>query len=158
MSSYGFMVYSALTNTATLTWGNQGTVAGFFKHLLRQEYGTFSLAKGGRETASFSKAIVTHVCLYIACSFLALLFVCVIFFLNVLMVLCVHGKLLLIRMIAFLLPPSRGALARSYAHEHGRADRVPILPAAVGWERGVPLHHRSHHSLLRHSTSLVRSH
>lgn len=60
MLPYSFMVYSAIANTATLTWGDQSTYEGFFKHLLRQEYGTFSLAKGGRETASFSKALETH--------------------------------------------------------------------------------------------------
>ena len=60
MLPYAFMVYSALTNTATLTWGDQSTVEGFLKHLLRKEYGTFSLAKGGRETASFTTALQTH--------------------------------------------------------------------------------------------------
>ena len=69
-----------MTNRATLTWGDQRTVWGFFKHLLRVEYGTFDLvapacpslagghaltpppqAKGGRETASFMLAVQTHV-------------------------------------------------------------------------------------------------
>ena len=57
LAPYAFMVWSASTNTAKLTWGDQSTIQGFLKHLLRQEYGTFSLAKGGRETASFWLAL-----------------------------------------------------------------------------------------------------
>eukprot|EP00041_Stephanoeca_diplocostata_P028814 m.833253 g.833253 ORF g.833253 m.833253 type:complete len:339 (+) comp23442_c0_seq5:451-1467(+) len=44
----------------TCRWGDQRSVEGFLKHVLRQEYGTFSLAKGGRDTASFELAVQTH--------------------------------------------------------------------------------------------------
>lgn len=57
MAPYGYCVWSATVNTSPLTWGDQSTMPGFMKHLLRQEYGTFSLAKGGRETASFWLAL-----------------------------------------------------------------------------------------------------
>eukprot|EP00039_Didymoeca_costata_P011170 m.155089 g.155089 ORF g.155089 m.155089 type:complete len:707 (-) comp15087_c0_seq2:60-2180(-) len=60
LSPYAFSVWSAVKNEAVLTWGDQSNIRGFFKHLLREEYGTFSLAKGGRETASFTLAMSTH--------------------------------------------------------------------------------------------------
>ena len=57
LSPYIFTYLSALRNTASLTWGDQRTLPGFWKHLSREEYGTFDLAKGNRESASFWRAI-----------------------------------------------------------------------------------------------------
>ncbi|KAM8921271.1 protein O-mannosyl-transferase TMEM260 [Pelodytes ibericus] len=42
---YVYLVASSFFNQARWTWGDQTTVQGFLTHLLREEYGTFSLAK-----------------------------------------------------------------------------------------------------------------
>eukprot|EP00040_Diaphanoeca_grandis_P019148 m.100896 g.100896 ORF g.100896 m.100896 type:complete len:653 (+) comp27284_c0_seq1:96-2054(+) len=60
LSPYLFTYISAVRNQATMTWGDQRTLRGFWKHLSREEYGTFSLAKGDRESASFTRAIQMH--------------------------------------------------------------------------------------------------
>ncbi len=54
------MPWSALRNEANLTWGDQRTLAGFLKHILREEYGTFALAKGDRSTSNFWLGIWVH--------------------------------------------------------------------------------------------------
>lgn len=57
---YAYVPWSAHRNIAPLTWGDQRTLSGFFIHLLRREYGTFDLAKGGREAVSFWRAVQAH--------------------------------------------------------------------------------------------------
>ncbi|XP_053373976.1 transmembrane protein 260-like [Mercenaria mercenaria] len=42
---YIYLPVSSWLLSARYTWGNQANLEGFLKHLLRQEYGTFSLAK-----------------------------------------------------------------------------------------------------------------
>ncbi|XP_053331401.1 transmembrane protein 260 [Spea bombifrons] len=42
---YFYLIVSSRINQARWTWGDQTTIQGFFTHLLREEYGTFSLAK-----------------------------------------------------------------------------------------------------------------
>ncbi|XP_060557049.1 protein O-mannosyl-transferase TMEM260-like isoform X2 [Ruditapes philippinarum] len=44
---YIYLPLSSWFHSARYTWGNQSSIEGFMKHLLRQEYGTFSLAKEG---------------------------------------------------------------------------------------------------------------
>jgi hypothetical protein len=60
LAPYLYIPWSSLRNTAPLTWGDQRSLSGFATHLLRKEYGTFDLAKGGRETASFWRAVEAH--------------------------------------------------------------------------------------------------
>ncbi|KAM3920156.1 protein O-mannosyl-transferase TMEM260 [Leptodactylus fuscus] len=59
---YSYLIVSSYFNQARWTWGDQTTVQGLLTHLLREEYGTFSLAKseagsGMGETLMFQ---VTH--------------------------------------------------------------------------------------------------
>ncbi|XP_075699427.1 protein O-mannosyl-transferase TMEM260 isoform X2 [Rhinoderma darwinii] len=42
---YSYLIVSSHFNQAQWTWGDQTSVQGFLTHLLREEYGTFSLAK-----------------------------------------------------------------------------------------------------------------
>ncbi|XP_040268705.1 transmembrane protein 260 isoform X2 [Bufo bufo] len=42
---YSYLIVSSYFNQARWTWGDQTTVQGLLTHLLREEYGTFSLAK-----------------------------------------------------------------------------------------------------------------
>ncbi|XP_063804045.1 protein O-mannosyl-transferase TMEM260 isoform X2 [Pseudophryne corroboree] len=42
---YSYLIISSYLNHARWTWGDQTTFQGFLTHLLREEYGTFSLAK-----------------------------------------------------------------------------------------------------------------
>ncbi|KAM4013903.1 protein O-mannosyl-transferase TMEM260 isoform 2-T2 [Anomaloglossus baeobatrachus] len=42
---YSYLIISSFFNRARWTWGDQTTIQGLLTHLLREEYGTFSLAK-----------------------------------------------------------------------------------------------------------------
>ncbi|XP_063295510.1 protein O-mannosyl-transferase TMEM260 [Pelobates fuscus] len=42
---YFYLIASSICSRARWTWGDQTTIQGFLTHLLREEYGTFSLAK-----------------------------------------------------------------------------------------------------------------
>ncbi|CAC5390689.1 Transmembrane protein 260 [Mytilus coruscus] len=44
---YIYLPLSSYYNQARWTWGDQRTISGFLKHLLRKEYGTFDLGKDG---------------------------------------------------------------------------------------------------------------
>nr|XP_035964882.1 transmembrane protein 260 isoform X3 [Halichoerus grypus] len=57
---YVYLPISSYLNQARWTWGDQTTLLGFLTHLLREEYGTFSLAK--YETgSSMSKILLSQV-------------------------------------------------------------------------------------------------
>nr|XP_045756886.1 transmembrane protein 260 isoform X5 [Mirounga angustirostris] len=57
---YVYLPVSSYLNQARWTWGDQTTLLGFLTHLLRAEYGTFSLAKS--ETgSSMSKILLSQV-------------------------------------------------------------------------------------------------
>ncbi|XP_025725759.1 protein O-mannosyl-transferase TMEM260 isoform X2 [Callorhinus ursinus] len=57
---YVYLPISSYLNQARWTWGDQTTLLGFLTHLLREEYGTFSLAKS--ETgSSMSKILLSQV-------------------------------------------------------------------------------------------------
>ncbi|XP_027426246.1 transmembrane protein 260 isoform X2 [Zalophus californianus] len=57
---YVYLPISSYLNQARWTWGDQTTFLGFLTHLLREEYGTFSLAKS--ETgSSMSKILLSQV-------------------------------------------------------------------------------------------------
>ena len=43
---YLYLPFSSWMNIARWTWGDQTTLTGFVKHLLRREYGTFDLVGG----------------------------------------------------------------------------------------------------------------
>uniref|UniRef100_A0A6I8SSY6 Transmembrane protein 260 n=1 Tax=Xenopus tropicalis TaxID=8364 RepID=A0A6I8SSY6_XENTR len=45
LSPYLYLIVSSYLNRARWTWGDQTTVQGIITHILREEYGTFSLAK-----------------------------------------------------------------------------------------------------------------
>lgn len=45
---YIYLPLSAYYNQARWTWGDQRTISGVYKHLLRTEYGTFDLGKDGQ--------------------------------------------------------------------------------------------------------------
>ncbi|XP_053553306.1 transmembrane protein 260 [Bombina bombina] len=48
---YFYLIASSFLNRARWTWGDQTTFQGLFTHLLREEYGTFNLAKGETGTS-----------------------------------------------------------------------------------------------------------
>ncbi|XP_068110482.1 protein O-mannosyl-transferase TMEM260 isoform X2 [Hyperolius riggenbachi] len=50
LSPYVYLIVSSYFNQARWTWGDQTSIQGLLTHLLREEYGTFSLAKS--ETGS----------------------------------------------------------------------------------------------------------
>ncbi|XP_063427497.1 protein O-mannosyl-transferase TMEM260-like [Mytilus trossulus] len=50
---YIYLPLSAYFNQARWTWGDQRTISGFLKHLLRKEYGTFDLGKDGVQQGLF---------------------------------------------------------------------------------------------------------
>ncbi|KAL4238129.1 hypothetical protein ACF0H5_002841 [Mactra antiquata] len=50
---YIYLPLSCILHNARWTWGNQANLHGFFKHLLRMEYGTFSLSSGDRTNNGF---------------------------------------------------------------------------------------------------------
>ncbi|CAG2198436.1 Transmembrane protein 260 [Mytilus edulis] len=50
---YIYLPLSAYYNQARWTWGDQRTISGFLKHLLRKEYGTFDLGKDGVQQGLF---------------------------------------------------------------------------------------------------------
>ncbi|XP_047592602.1 transmembrane protein 260 isoform X3 [Lutra lutra] len=57
---YVYLPISSYLNQARWTWGDQTTLLGFLTHFLREEYGTFSLAKS--ETgSSMSKILLSQV-------------------------------------------------------------------------------------------------
>ncbi|OCT68540.1 transmembrane protein 260 isoform X1 [Xenopus laevis] len=45
LSPYLYLIVSSYLNRARWTWGDQTTIQGIVTHILREEYGTFSLAK-----------------------------------------------------------------------------------------------------------------
>nr|DBA14368.1 TPA: hypothetical protein GDO54_005350 [Pyxicephalus adspersus] len=53
---YLYLIVSSYFNQAQWTWGDQTSIQGLLTHLLREEYGTFSLAKS--ETGSSMKEIL----------------------------------------------------------------------------------------------------
>ncbi|XP_075049680.1 protein O-mannosyl-transferase TMEM260 [Mixophyes fleayi] len=53
---YSYLIISSYFNQARWTWGDQTTIQGLLTHLLREEYGTFSLAKS--EMGSSMKEIL----------------------------------------------------------------------------------------------------
>ncbi|XP_044088392.1 transmembrane protein 260 isoform X2 [Neovison vison] len=56
---YAYLPISSYLNQARWTWGDQTTLLGFMTHFLREEYGTFSLAKS--ETgSSMSKILLSQ--------------------------------------------------------------------------------------------------
>uniref|UniRef100_A0A8C6VJB7 Transmembrane protein 260 n=1 Tax=Naja naja TaxID=35670 RepID=A0A8C6VJB7_NAJNA len=59
---YLYLPISAYLNKARWTWGDQTSFKGFMTHLLREEYGTFSLAKleNGSSTIDVLLFQVTH--------------------------------------------------------------------------------------------------
>ncbi|XP_053142782.1 transmembrane protein 260 isoform X2 [Hemicordylus capensis] len=59
---YLYLPASSYLNKARWTWGDQTTLKGFMTHLLREEYGTFSLAKSenGSSMADILLSQVTH--------------------------------------------------------------------------------------------------
>ncbi|XP_040268704.1 transmembrane protein 260 isoform X1 [Bufo bufo] len=64
---YSYLIVSSYFNQARWTWGDQTTVQGLLTHLLREEYGTFSLAKSEAgssmgETLMFQ---ISHMCVEI---------------------------------------------------------------------------------------------
>ena len=44
LSPYAYLVFASGPHAAWGSWGDQSTLSGFLRHLLRQEYGTFRLA------------------------------------------------------------------------------------------------------------------
>ncbi|XP_033622824.1 transmembrane protein 260 isoform X2 [Fukomys damarensis] len=57
---YLYLPVSSYLNQARWTWGDQTTLRGFLTHLLREEYGTFSLAKS-EIGSSMSKILLSQV-------------------------------------------------------------------------------------------------
>ena len=50
---YVYLPLSASLRSGRWTWGDQTTLAGFIKHFLRQEYGTFDLARVSKKFMFF---------------------------------------------------------------------------------------------------------
>ncbi len=59
MCRYLYLPWSAWRNEARLTWGDQRTVRGFVRHILREEYGVFDLVKGETDN-NFLLGVWTH--------------------------------------------------------------------------------------------------
>jgi len=55
---YIYLPLSSMYSGARWTWGDQSTLAGFLKHLLREEYGTFDLAKVLQAVVDFLIALL----------------------------------------------------------------------------------------------------
>ncbi|EGD78311.1 hypothetical protein PTSG_09378 [Salpingoeca rosetta] len=60
ITPYFYVPISAFLNKAEATWGDQRTLAGFAKHFLRQEYGTFDLGSRSTTSTTLTERIMLH--------------------------------------------------------------------------------------------------
>ncbi|GFR61765.1 transmembrane protein 260 [Elysia marginata] len=63
LTPYLYLPISTVANVARWTWGDQSSLAGFLKHLLRQEYGTWDLLKdhSGQGFMHGLQSYLTHI-------------------------------------------------------------------------------------------------
>ncbi len=52
LSPYVYLIFAS-RSSALVSWGDQSTLAGLIGHVLRREYGTFSLGRAGAKTTAF---------------------------------------------------------------------------------------------------------